>query len=547
VEDKRCLVAFRPFYEGYAMIYPLVSTANAKALDEEASAGWGLNPYALVEAAGRACADAFVSLFENISGYHHDQITDSNSFFHSFVVLAGKGNNAADALVMLKALILNGYAQAPACRVFAAQVQEDSPDSERTPLSEAMLAVRMLGVTVQEWDADATAGLTGAHVIIDGIAGTGLSGPLRGAALEMAESLNALTREKNGPFVISIDMPSGNFDGWQSGMPIVAATATLAIEPQKICLYTQAARFYAGTIIPINGIFPSMLIDRYREAELADWKSASARIAPVAKTAYKYERGLVEIRAGSPGAAGAARLAAMGAQAAGAGLVRLIIDPSLYPVIAPGCTGIMVEPRVNTIGDTSGETDEGGRFSPDAALLGPGWGRGGDRMRLLEAYLPLEERGLPLILDADAIALAQGIVFHGNTVLTPHPGEFAAYTGLSKDEILNDPIAALRRCAAEKQAYILLKGHVLYAASPDGRIGIIDGMMAALATGGSGDVLAGLCAAIAARQKPFDGYACITAGASLLIQAAESIAGTFFDPAELARAAAHVAGKAWLP
>jgi NAD(P)H-hydrate epimerase len=168
-------------------------------------------------------------------------------------------------------------------------------------------------------------------------------------------------------------------------------------------------------------------------------------------------------------------------------------------------------------------------------------------MRLLEAYLPLEKQGLPLILDADAIALAKDFVFHGNAILTPHPGEFAAYTGLSKDAILSDPIAALRRCAVEKQAHILLKGHVLYAASPDGRLGVIDGMNPALATGGSGDVLAGFCAAIAARQKPFDGYTCICAAASLLIRAAESIAGAFFDPAELARAAALVAGQTWLP
>jgi NAD(P)H-hydrate epimerase len=190
-----------------------------------------------------------------------------------------------------------------------------------------------------------------------------------------------------------------------------------------------------------------------------------------------------------------------------------------------------------------------GRFSPDAVLLGPGWGRGEDRMHLLETYLPREEQGLPLILDADAIILAKNIVFHGDAILTPHPGEFAAYTGLPKDEILDCPVPALRRFAAEKKVHILLKGHVLYAASPDGRIGIIDGMNPVLAAGGSGDVLAGFCAAIAGRQKKFDGYACICAAASLLIQAAKSegIAGTFVDPAEIAKAASAIAGKAWLP
>jgi NAD(P)H-hydrate epimerase len=511
----------------------LLSTAGAQALDGEAQAQWGLNPFALVEAAGRACAEAFTRVYarEKREGL-------------SIIVCAGKGNNAADALIMLKALILDCYAQASACAVYAAQIPESS-SGDTTPLSEAMLAVQKLGVPVIAWEPEvAAAALARADVIIDGIAGTGLNGPLRGAALEMAEMINAIDRNTNEPFIVSIDLPSGNFDGWQAGMSLVKAHATLAIEPRKLCLYTPAARPYAGTIIPVTGIFPPALIDTYREAELAAWESASARIPRVSPTAYKYERGLVEIRAGSPGATGAAQLAARGAQAAGAGLVRLIVDPSLYPIIAPGCSGIMAVPGAA----------ENSRFTPDAVLLGPGWGRGEDRMRLLESYLPLEKQGIPLILDADAIALAKDMTFNGNALLTPHPGEFAAYTGLSKDEVMSNPLPALRRCAAEKKVHILYKSHVLYAVSPDGRTGVIDGMNPALGAGGSGDVLAGFCASIAARWRGItarsaDMYVCACAAASLLVQSAKTktIAGAFFDPAELAKAAAALAGAAWLP
>ena len=537
----------------------MICAAGAKAMDAEASANWGLDPFALVEAAGRACAQAFCRAFMQEQ--------------RSFAVLAGKGNNAADALVMLRALIqdgylplkrqittpigdiktspISGYAQSSACLVVTPQVTAMADlAAEKTPLSAAMLAVRKMGVPVMKWDAAEAAAiahtLTHYDVIIDGITGTGSTGPLRDTALEMMEAV------MGHPCVVSIDIPSGNYDGWQAGSPMIAAHATLALEPHKLCLYTPAARAYAGTIIPVGGVFPPALIGQYREAELVTWEAAAARVAPVAPTAYKYERGLVEIRAGSTGAAGAARLAAMGAQAAGAGLVRLIVDPSLYPVIAPACSGVMVAC------DEDGSAAHS-RFSPNAVLLGPGWGRGEDRRRLLETYLPREKSGLPLILDADAIALAKDMTFNGNVLITPHVGEFAAYTGLSKDEILNNPIPSLRRSAHEKNVYILLKSHVLYAASPDGRIGVIDGMKAALAAGGSGDMLAGFCAAIAARnaaarcaasaQKPFDGYACASAAASLLIQAAKSdgVAGSFFDPAELARPAAAIAGAAWLP
>jgi len=522
----------------------LVSTEQARALDTEASAQWGLHPFALVEAAGRACAgvgtrdwglgsccsesDSTFRVHPNSSNGYPQSLIPSPQ---SLIVLAGKGNNAADALVMLKTLVLYGFVPASACTVFAVQISDDAA----SPLSQAMLAVQKLNIPVMPWNSATAAGmLANADVVIDGIAGTGLTGSLRGVALEMAEAVNALNREKT--YIVSIDMPSGNFDGWQPGMPIVEAHATLAIEPQKLCVYTPSARRFSGTILPVGGIFPPALIDQYRAAELVTWDITSARIPPVSETAYKYERGLVEIRAGSPGATGAALLAAQGAQAAGAGLVRLMVDPAVYPVIAPGCSGIMVA------------ATEDQRFVPDAVLLGPGWGRGDDRRRLLEACVPLEAQGIPLILDADAIMLAKDMVFHGNAIITPHPGEFAAYTGLPKDEILANPVPALRHYAAAKNVHILFKSHVLYVVSPDGRIGVIDGMNPALAAGGSGDVLAGFCAAIAARcrSRPFDGYACACAAASLLVQAAKRIGKAFVDPAEFAKSAAAIAGEAWI-
>jgi NAD(P)H-hydrate epimerase len=510
----------------------LVSAEGSRALDTEASADWGLDSSALVEAAGRSCADVFSEKF--LKGKQNRR---------SFAVLAGSGNNAADALVMLKTLILGGYAAASDCVVFAANLA-----AGRNTLSQSMLAVQKLDVPVMEWDSKkAVPMLSETDFIIDGITGTGLNSPLRGIALDMAKAVNLLENKVNKPLVISIDIPSGGFDGWRQDMPVLTADATLAIEPQKTCLYAPFLRPRAGTILAVNGIFPPALSGKYREAALVTWESAGAKIPAVSKTTHKYERGVAEIWAGSQGAAGAAILAARGAQAAGAGLVRLIVDPSIYPVIAPGCSGIMAVPGSQADGGRSE-----GRFTPTAALLGPGWGRSEDRFRILENYLRLEEQGTPLILDADAIALAKDMVFHGNAILTPHIGEFAAYSGLQKDEILESPIKALRGFCAKTKAVILLKSHVMYAASPDGRIGIIDGMNPVLATGGTGDVLAGFCCSIAARWKAcgsnngFDAFACVCAAGALLMQASRSAAGKFADPAEIARAASVIAGSAWL-
>ena len=556
MDDHRRMVAHGKIHEGWLDVakrrtvprkppagpHALTDAAGAKALDTEASAHWGLDPFALVEAAGRACAHVFTRSTLARSG---------SRIFHQreFIVLAGSGNNAADALVMLRALVLGGHAEPGSCLVLVCRLPEDDGTAGRTPLSQAVVAIRKLGVRVKAWDAGKPAlASAGPHrILIDGIAGTGLDGPLRGAALEMAEAANVLGREPgNGTTVVSIDIPSGAFDGWRPGMPIVAARGTLAIEPRKLCLYTPAIRPNAGAILPVGGIFPAELVGKYRDAELLSWENAAAGIGPVPPTAHKYMRGLVEIRAGSKGATGAARLAALGSQAAGAGMVRLIVDPSLYAIMASACSGVMVAPA------TAEDTGKEGRFSPAAVLLGPGWGRGDDRMRLLESCLPFEKQGRPLVLDADAIDLAKDAVFHGNAIMTPHVGEFAACTGFSKDEILSDPAWVLRGFAAEKQATVLLKSHVMYVASPDGRLGIIDGMNPVLAAGGSGDVLAGFCAAIAARGvqdgNRFDGYACACAAASLLVRAADSkgIANSFVDPEKLVHAAAAIAGGAWI-
>ncbi|GHV44484.1 bifunctional NAD(P)H-hydrate repair enzyme Nnr [Spirochaetia bacterium] len=542
----------------------LLSAASARALDAEASASWGLDSFVLVEAAGRLCARVLAAAFPEF-------FPPKNNPF--MVVLAGSGNNAADAMVMLRSLLLSGHVDGEGAALVINKVPEKEP---RSPRSEAFLSLQKMGVPAAVWEQDAAlieGLLSRADIIIDGIAGTGLDGPLQGSAAEMLALIN---KYKDTKLLISIDLPSGNSDSWQPGMPIAKAGATLAIEPLKLCLFRPAARPYSGAILPVGEIFPPQLIGQFHSqknisaegrtrssAELIDWDQAARLIPPVSSAAYKHERGVVEIRAGSPDAPGAARIAARGAQAAGAGLIRLVVDQAIHPILAANAGGIMVAGT----GNTAAEVGDGARFSPDAILLGPGWGKSPDREVMLRHALEQEAAGIPLILDADAILLAKDCVFHGNALLTPHPGELAAYAGVSKDGLLSDPAPLLLKVAAEKKAVILFKSHVMYAASPDGRLGIIDGMQAVLGMGGSGDLLAGFCAGIAARQKsagrveggsggmantglPDSGlYFCALAAAALLIESAKSpeSGSRFLDPLELADTAADLAGKAWLP
>jgi NAD(P)H-hydrate epimerase len=534
-------------------------------MDAEAASAWFFDPFALVEAAGRRAAGVLLKAFPSLFAFPGGP---------RIAVLAGSGNNAADALVILRALILAGRLEAGNAAVLIHRIPGPG---ERNPRSEAFRSLEKMGVRVFPVAADPDPALDEMlcreDLLIDGIAGTGLEGPLGGSLAALVERVNRLAalagREKR-PLVVSVDLPSGNSDHWKEGDPVLSADATLAIEPEKFCLYNPALRPRAGRILSVGCIFPRPLTEKYRAAELVSWDQAAPLIPPVKQDAYKYSRGLLEIRAGSPGGSGAAWIAARGAQAAGAGLIRLVADPQICGPLASCAGGIMVVPA-----ETGGETlgigvaPGGSRFKPHVVLLGPGWGRSPARRQVLEEALTLEEAGIPLILDADAIGLAKGRVFHGRVLLTPHPGELAAYADIPKEELLAHPAPLLLSLAREKKAVILFKTHVMFAAAPDGRLGLVDGMAPVLGAGGSGDLLAGFCAGIAARlwaavpdvpapgsavllpetPQPPDLYACALAAAALLIRTAKDplFTGRFADPLELADKAAGIAGKAWLP
>jgi NAD(P)H-hydrate epimerase len=534
----------------------LISTETSRNLDAKARTEWGFNPYALVEAAGRGCAGVFAGAFPRIFASRPPRIAAA----------AGNGNNGADALVMLRYWLLSGMADPSLSAVVVGRLPKTE---EKSPLAEVLFSLKKMKIPVMVWDGDAGEGLgrasedlfANADIIIDGISGTGVKGALTGVPEEMVRIINALKEGGGGktrvrkkvnrypPMVVSIDVPSGNSDSWEPGMPIINADVTLSIAPQKYCLYTPAARPHCGLILPVAEVFPSGLTASCEGAELVDWDSARIRIRKVRYDAYKHQRGTVEIRAGVMGSAGAALIAARGAQAAGAGLVRLVCDEDIYPVLACRSGGIMVIPE----GAADAEDEDAGRFKPDAILLGPGWGKSPARLPALKKALEYERVGIPLILDADAIALAGKTVFHGRTILTPHPGELASYSGVAKEELLARPASILLKLAREKKAVILFKGHVMTIAGFDGRFGVVDGMAPALASGGSGDLLAGFCAAIGARMmqdgQGFDGYVCASAAAALLIASvkSEDLAGRFLDPLEAADRAARLAGKAWLP
>ena len=210
---------------------------------------------------------------------------------------------------------------------------------------------------------------------------------------------------------------------------------------------------------------------------------------------HKGDYGRLFILAGSRGYTGAAALCARAAVRGGVGLVTLAVPEDIYPIVAVKCDEAMVWPMP--------EDDEAVLEKArgcDAALIGPGLGQGERAERLVPALL--RTLSCPVILDADGLnIISRHIdVLDGRpaeTVLTPHEGEFARLTGCPLP--VRDRAGMARWFAQAHHCTLVLKGHRTVTAFPDGLCAVNSTGNPGLAKGGSGDVLAGLMAALAAQ------------------------------------------------
>ena len=208
--------------------------------------------------------------------------------------------------------------------------------------------------------------------------------------------------------------------------------------------------------------------------------------------AHKGDFGRVFILAGSEGYTGAPVLAARAALRTGAGLVFLGVPREIWPIVAVGCGEAMAFPLPERYGDIL-EKARG----CDVALIGPGLGRAPRAERLARSLL--SDLDLPVVLDADGINALAGHIHilderRAPTVLTPHEGEFARLTGCTLP--VADRVGAARDFALAHRCTLVLKGHGTVTAAPDGRVWVNETGGPGLAKGGSGDVLAGMIAAL---------------------------------------------------
>lgn len=399
------------------------------------------------------------------------------------VFVAGGGNNGGDALVMARRAAVE-HVGVPAVILAGSRPKAGSNPAHMLAMCEA------LGLDCLPWPGDpAGRRLADADWIVDGIAGTGLRGPLREPLAGIVTAINA-----SGGHRIAVDVPSGVGDGFRQGNPAVCADITLTMGLPKTCLYLPRARALCGRIVVVPVGFPPVLVESTDiPGELLTRTSWKARVLPVPADAYKNQRGHLAVFAGASGTTGAAWLSASAAARCRVGLVTLFADPQAYPVLAPRLTSIMCRPWDLSLAPAGWNPDS---FS--AVLAGPGWGLAEAKERFLESVLSLPLGG---VIDADGLALLKriqdrsSISLGGRWVLTPHPGEFSRMAGVARDDVLDDPVGHALSFSARVSAVVVLKGHSTVVASPDGKYWVLDGANPALATGGAGDVLAGIIAA----------------------------------------------------
>lgn len=464
----------------------LVGSAEMRAIDRAAIEGLGVPSLELMERAGRAVAQAAAALAAPGGGV---------------VVVCGGGNNGGDGWVAARLLREAGW-----------QVRA----LELVPAERLSSDAREMRGRAERAGVPAAAGIAGplpagpGDVVIDAIFGTGLSRPPEGA---FAGAIQAVAAARDGGAkVLAVDVPSGlSADTGHPLGPCVRADATVTFAFQKRGLVLHPGPSFAGAVTVADIGIPAEAAARVPvEAELLVEGEARALVPPRDPEAHKGDAGRVLVIAGSPGKTGAAHLALAGALRGGAGLVTLAARPPVLPLALAG------RPEAMSLA-LPGDGPLAARDLPalvaaaegvDALVIGPGIPRGPETCALLLELL--ERAGRAAVLDADALnALAEAperlAAVSAPLLLTPHPGEMARLCGTTIAEVQADRLGLAARRAAAWGAAVLLKGARTVVAGPGTPPAVIPTGNPGLATGGTGDVLAGLCGALlAGGLPPFD-------------------------------------------
>jgi len=459
----------------------LVTPSTMAEIDRTAIQGRGIPGAQLMERAGAAVADLITQRF-------------GSGGAPSALIVCGSGNNGGDGFVVARRLMDAGWRVRV---ILTGSVGALSGD----PLT---MALRLPdGVMYEVCDEETLTNHLAAgtpDVVVDALFGTGLSRPVTGLHAAAIEGINRVAAP-----VVSVDIPSG-IDGATGALlgKAVHADVTVTFGLPKIGLVTGAGLDCTGEMVVADIGFPPDLLQEAPGILLFDGERGRSILRPRRRGAHKGDNGHLFLIAGSTGKSGAAHLAAAAAVRAGAGLVTLAVPASLNPVMEVKSTEAMTLPVGPpssghfTMDDLPLLLEAAG--SRDVVAIGPGIGLYDQSTELVARLLAGIDR--PVVLDADALnALARDPSIlrrerPDTVILTPHPGEMARLCGTTVADIERDRVGTACRFAREYGVTVVLKGGGTVVAPPDLPPTINRSGNPGMATGGMGDVLTGVIAAL---------------------------------------------------
>lgn len=449
---------------------PLYTAAQLRELDRLAIEVAGIPGYTLMTRAAEACWAVMQSQWPAA---------------RRVAVFCGAGNNGGDGFVIAR-LALEANWQVQLCQL---------GDPARLPADarQARSAFISAGGQVQPFSPNTP---IEAGIIVDALLGTGVDRPVEGVWRDAIEAINAAAAP-----VLAVDIPSGlqADTGTVAGVAI-RASQTVTFIGRKAGMATGAAADYCGAVSFANLGVPDDILQRVPATAMQVRQPPLGSLAaPRMRTSHKGHYGHVLVVGGDHGMSGAARLAGEAALRSGAGRVSVATRPEHAALMASACPELMCHGVASARGLRALLT------TATVVLIGPGLGRSEWAKSLLAAVL---ETALPRVIDADALNCLAGQPLSGDRqVMTPHPGEAARLLGQTTAGIQGDRFAAARAISAQYGGTTVLKGAGTLIQPAAGIPRVCAAGNPGMATAGSGDVLAGVIAALLAQGLDTDAAA----------------------------------------
>lgn len=433
-----------------------------------------------------------VVLMENAGNAVVQEIVTDYPSPSRILVLAGYGNNGGDGFVIARRLIDFGYEVV----LFFVGQEEKLKDDAKIHFH----AYKNRQLPLYNYSDDPKhfhTYLQWAHLVVDALLGTGVSGKVRSPFYEIIEAINHSNKD-----VIAVDIPSGlNADTGEIANTSIKANKTITFAMPKIGFFVGEGPNVIGEWKVADISVPKSIVDllNLQLPKLLDEKTAINSLPKRKKHGHKGTFGHALIIGGCKNYVGAPVYTAKAAFHSGIGLVSLAVPETIYSIVAGTCHESLFLPISDVDGSIDAEALETIDFSKFQTIaFGPGLGRAVDGDAMMQFFLK-NLTNQTLIIDADGLYFAKNHLkalrqYKGNIILTPHPGEMAILTGKTVAEIETNRLKSAKSFAIEYGVYLLLKGHRPIIATPDGEVWINPYGNDALGKGGSGDVLTGLIA-----------------------------------------------------